>query len=148
MLVKEATQKQYPKILGISFVNDTYSRSNLEIEDLGSNENFAVDIGYLDESLTVYDHPKILIFENKGRFQAEQIQREILKESVMKGVANEVKLSDNHELIAERTSEASSNQWKELFIDKTLQQKYPILIWGIAIVLMGLMSTPITLMLF
>jgi len=148
MLVKEATQKQYPKILGISFVNDTYSRPNLEIEDLGSNENFAVDIGYLDESLTVYDHPKILIFENKGRFQAEQIQREILKESVMKGIANEVKLSDNHELIAERTSEASSNQWKELFTDKPLQQKYPILIWGIAIVLMGLMSTPITLMLF
>ena len=148
LLVKEATQKQYPKIMGISFVNDTYSKPNLELANSDLNKGTAVDVGYLDESLTVYDHPKILIFKNTGRFNSQQIEKEIVKEAVIKGItSNDKNLTGNLQR-ATRTKEVSSTQWGDLFANKSLQRKYPVLFWGLAIMLIGFMSLPTTLILF
>ena len=146
-LVKEASQKQYPEIFGISFINDTYSKPNLKLAEPEQYRGTVVNLGYLDESLTVYDHPKVLIFKNTGNLNREQIKEEILKEAVIQG-AGEEKHLNNETTKQLRIKEKTSNQWNELFSDETLSEKYPLLVWGIAIIIIGLISLPTTLILF
>ena len=146
-LVKEASQTQYPEIFGISFINDTYSKPNLMLATPEVYKGKVVNLGYLDESLTVYDHPKVLIFKNTGNLNSRQIEEEIVKESVFNGI--EIEKKSKPTLLAKsRINEETSNQWEELFLKKNLPKKYPALVWGIAIIIMGFMSLPTSLILF
>ena len=146
-LVKEASQKQYPKIMGVSLINDTYSNPNLKLAAPEGNEAKAVNLGYLDESLTVYDHPKVLVFRNTGNFNPQQIEEAIVKESVIKGIKGDNNLSVKLQAQS-RIKEQSSNQWNELFANNSFSEKYPALVWGIAIMLLAFTSLPISLILF
>ena len=116
-MVKEASQNQYPEIFGISFINDTYSKPNLMLAKPEVYKGKIINLGYLDESLTVYDHPKVLIFKNTGNLDSRQIEEEIVKESVFNGIEIEKK-SKTTLLAKSRINEETSNQWEELFLKK------------------------------
>ncbi len=73
----------YPELLGVRFVDDTFGRPGLPEPMLAGargNEDegaLTLDLGYADESFSVYDHPKVMIFRNEGRLDISQIQLRI-----------------------------------------------------------------------
>ena len=74
----------YPSLLGVGFVDDTFGRPDLEPPAPLANPRphpISLDLGYADESFSVYDHPKTLIFQNSGRLDADTIQQRILDRS-------------------------------------------------------------------
>ncbi|MCI0437773.1 MAG: glycosyltransferase family 39 protein, partial [Chloroflexi bacterium] len=67
----------YPQLLGVSFVDNTFDRQGLtEPDALRAFEPSPVslDLGFADESFSVYDHPKVLVFQNVTRFDADSIR--------------------------------------------------------------------------
>ncbi len=74
----------YPNLFGIGFVDNTFGRPDLPIpaglED-SAPYPVSVDFGFADESFSVYDHPKLLIFRNVSRLDAAAIYDRILESS-------------------------------------------------------------------
>ena len=57
----------YPQLLGVAFVDDTFSRARIpEPEYLSSSSSatLSLNLGYADENVINYDHPKVLLFRN------------------------------------------------------------------------------------
>jgi 4-amino-4-deoxy-L-arabinose transferase-like glycosyltransferase len=75
---------RYPTLGSLAFVDDTFSRPGLPVpEPMAGWQPAKVTwtLGPADESFTVYDHPLVLIFENRGRLSAKQIESLILSEA-------------------------------------------------------------------
>ncbi len=65
--------ERYPHLLGITLYDDPLSAPKLA--DPGfSNPYPILNLGYADESFTVYDHPRVLIFKNVARLPAPQVE--------------------------------------------------------------------------
>ena len=61
-------------------MDDTFRRVGLpEPEALRDSRPATVSLrlGFADESFSVYDHPKVMVFRNTGRLDAETIRRTI-----------------------------------------------------------------------
>ena len=77
----EAHFTSYPSLFGVALVDDTFQRPRLPVPvGIESAGAYAAEIqlGYADESFSVYDHPKVLIFRNVSRLDAEAISDRIL----------------------------------------------------------------------
>jgi hypothetical protein len=75
---------RYPTLGPLAFADDTFSRPGLPVpESLAAWQPAPITwtLGPADESYTVYDHPLVLIFENRERLSAEQIEALILHEA-------------------------------------------------------------------
>ena len=65
----------YPNLLGATFVDETFERPDLpepRFRNL-TGGGVRISMGYADESFTVYDHPKTMIFRNVSRLTADDI---------------------------------------------------------------------------
>jgi hypothetical protein len=65
-----------PNVFGIDLGNTSFQRASLPSPGLPP----AISLGFIDESLTVYDHPQVFIFENQSRFGPEQIRKMICED--------------------------------------------------------------------
>ena len=68
-------ETDYPELFGVAFVDDTFSRPGLPTPvPLGPYRPapLAIGMGYADESFSVYDRPKVLVFENRERLAGER----------------------------------------------------------------------------
>ncbi|MCH8309797.1 MAG: glycosyltransferase family 39 protein, partial [Chloroflexi bacterium] len=80
----DAHFESYPELLGVGFVDDTFSRPELPVPAaLRGFEPSPVtlNMGFTDESFSVYDHPKVLIFKNVKRLAPDVISARILDAS-------------------------------------------------------------------
>ena len=76
-----AAMPSYPRLAGVSFVDDSLARTDLATPpaiDEAHDAAIVLDLGWADESFSVYDHPLGLVFENVGRLDADAIRTAIL----------------------------------------------------------------------
>lgn len=104
-----------------------------------------------DESFTVYDHPKVLIFARSESFDPEKA-REILTEvdtsDLIYGPPNELGAPPRDLMLPEGRAEQqrAGGTWSELFNRNSLINRSPILtvvVWWIVIGLFGLIAFPL-----
>ena len=78
----EAHFTSYPSLLGVALVDDTFRRPRLPVPagiQTSGVHAAEIELGYADESFSVYDHPKVLIFRNVSRLDADTISDRILR---------------------------------------------------------------------
>ena len=73
----------YPNLYGAALVDETFARPDLPeprfpVTDAAARAAFPVSLGYADESFTVYDHPKVMIFSNVSRLSPGDISERII----------------------------------------------------------------------
>ena len=74
----------YPNLYGVSLTNETFARPGLPeprfpVEDgIAPTAALPISLGYADESFTVYDHPKVMIFSNVSRLSPDVISEKII----------------------------------------------------------------------
>ncbi|MBT3943058.1 MAG: hypothetical protein HOF43_10125 [Chloroflexi bacterium] len=69
------TDNRETSFLGIGYDADRLSRVDLPRPDgFDAPSGLNVSLGWADESFTVYDHTRPMVFRNSGRFSAEDIQ--------------------------------------------------------------------------
>ena len=131
----------YPGFGGVSFVDDTFRRPGLpHPQGLKDPDGLAFNLGYADESYSVYDHPKILIFQNRGRLDAQNI------EELLIGPAPRVEPGrmTPEDAIANR----EGGTWTDIFSPQSLPNRFPALAWLLLVEVIALAALPLALALF
>ena len=146
-------QTSYPALFGVGFVDDTLLRPNLPTPRLLQQHIVAplgLNLGYADESFSVYDHPKVLIFQNTGRLDAGEIQR------LMEGGAStksDLSSVDGPELGLVYSPEDLAIQqaggtWTDIIRPGSWTNRMPVLAWLGALELIALVTLPLTFVVF
>ena len=136
--------------LGIEYHEDLFSRVDFTYDDqvLKSDKDFiSINFGWSDESFSVYDHPRIFIFENKKEFSSEEILEVI-------GLQNGYfYTSSNGEpgLIYEGQKvdiQQNGGTWSSIFFLSSFPSVLYPFIWYILILIISLIAFPITWIIF
>ena len=148
----------YPNLLGIGFVDDTFRRPDLPPPgDLFEAQPYPVsfNLGYADESFSVYDHPKVLIFRNAERLSADEILRRIEGSSGGYPVVDPLALWEpaptGRQLML--TSEEISDRqaggtWTDIIDTGGVAEHAPALLWLVVVQAIALSCVPLAFIVF
>ena len=137
-------EMSYPNIAGVSFADNTFVRPNVGTpihHALSIPDGLVVDLGYADESFSVYDHPKILIFENRARFTADTISERI---SYGQSAIDSEPLTMSRHIEALQQSHGS---WASIYTGN-VSQPMSVFLWLAFIYSISWLGLPLTLLLF
>ena len=139
------TETSYPSLPGVAFTNDTFSRPGLPVPQALAAERpapFTVDLGYADDSFVVFDHPKVLIFQNVERLSQEQLKL------LLSGEEEEPR----YDLLLMPADEWAAQQgggtWREIMPPEGLGARLPFPVWLLAVYGVSLAALPLTLTIF
>lgn len=156
----EASFTSYPNLLGIGFVDDTFGRPDLEPPAPLTDARpypVSLDLGYADESFSVYDHPKTLIFGNTGRLDAETIFQRILdgsggypsNEPSIAGSSSAPEPGRRLMLTPEQSADRQAGgTWTEIVCAGGLVERAPALMWIVVVEALALASVPLCFVAF
>ena len=144
-------QTAYPQLLGVALVDDTFRRVGLpEPEALRDFRPATVSLhlGYADESFSVYDHPKVMVFRNTGRLDAETIRRTI--EEASRAVAPRappVEVRGTGLLMSEEKArqQREGGTWSDIVRPDGWASRLPVVSWLLVLQGMTLAVLPMTL---
>ena len=146
-------QTSYPSLLGVSFVDDTLGRPELPAP-LKLQQHIAaplaLNLGYADESFSVYDHPKVLIFQNTGRLSAAEIQGLMEAEAPEDAVRfSRIELDTGLVYSPEDAAiQQGGGTWSEIINPGSWTNRMPVLAWLGALQLIALVALPLTFVVF
>ncbi|HJM52452.1 MAG TPA: DUF2298 domain-containing protein [Dehalococcoidia bacterium] len=134
--------------LGMGYDANPMGRVDLPAPDgFNDPEGLNVSFGWADESFTVYDHTRPLVFENSGRYLRTGIERNILKDvqftSRTYGLPDGLQLNE-----AERVIQVSGGTLSEIVDLGTDTAGWSWIVWLFAIQGLGLVALPIGYVLF
>ena len=146
-------QTSYPALFGVSLVDDTLGRPGLPtLPSFLAREPapLALNLGYADESFSVYDHPKMLIFQNTGRLDAGEIQR-LMEQGAPSPKANSS--GDDPDLGLVYSAEDAAIQqrggtWTDIVRPGSWTNRMPVFAWLGALELIALVTLPLTFVVF
>ena len=144
----------YPRLAGVSFVDDSLARTDIArpaaIES-AREAPIVLDLGWADESFSVYDHPLGLIFENVGRLDVEAIRSAILEaapaDALERGPpeARPLGLLMSPE---EARSQREGGTWTGIVRADSWTNDVPTLAWLLAVQGIALVTLPAAMLLF
>ncbi len=146
-------QAAYPELAGVALLDDTFRRPGLpEPETLRESRTAAVSLGlgFADESFSVYDHPKVMVLRNTGRYDAETIRRRI--EAASLAVAQRTPAAQGGGAGLMLSEEQARRQqaggtWTDIVHPHGWAGRFPVLSWLLVLQAMALAALPLTLML-
>ena len=151
-------QATYPKLLGVSFVDDTFSRP--DVPEPGALRSYspstlALDLGFADESFSVYDHPKVLLFENVGHLSSETIRLAIENAAPpYPSYPSSPRASGNARTLGLMMSpeQAEAQQrggtWSDIVDSSGWTSRLPVLAWLIVVEGIALLTLPVAFVVF
>ena len=151
-------ETSYPNLAGVTLVDDTYGRPGLPTpQGQEKPQGLNINLGYADESFSVYDHPKGLVFENVERLDEDTIRERILDAvgddpfglESLGGVTQTVTkpvglLLSEDDLRAQR----AGGTWTDIVNPDGIASRMPVLAWLVVMQLMALAVLPIALAVF
>ncbi|MBI4308155.1 MAG: glycosyltransferase family 39 protein [Chloroflexi bacterium] len=134
------TATSYPDLLGVSLVDDTFGRPGLPppapLRDFRPSP-VSVNLGYADESFTVYDHPKVMVFRKVRRMDAGTLAAAL---GVPSSPASRLGLVFSP---AEWQVYRESGTWSALFDRQSPMNRLPEVTWLLAVQLVALLTFPL-----
>ncbi len=146
-------ESSYPTLYGVSFADDTFGRPDLPTPGpLRGYEQTAasLNLGFADESFTVYDHPLILVFQNTLQ-GTEQERRAFLDSRLLQPGLRPVSGALDTSLLFSEEDARTQQQggtWSSIFNRDSIVNKVAVIPWFLLVQLIFLVTLPITLMLF
>ncbi len=136
--------------LGIEYHEDLFSRVDFNYDDriLRSNKDFiSINFGWSDESFSVYDHPRIFIFENKKQFSSQEILDVI---GLQNGYFYNSGSDELGLVYEEQKAEIQQNggTWSSIFFLSSVPNILYPLIWYALILFISIIALPLTWVIF
>lgn len=149
----------YPELFGVGFVDNTFERPNVPKPDAlvdFSPSPVSLNLGFADESFSVYDHPKVLIFKNEDRLDAGTLRQRIQENVVASPATDTPKAEDNDQgegvglLLSpeDALAQQQGGTWSDIVKDDGLFSDMPILLWLIVVEGIALLTLPIAFVVF
>ena len=134
----------YPSLPGIALKDATFSRPGLPEPEYDGPEIsplVKLNLGFADESFTVYDHPRVLAFKNTERLAQEQLFSLLTAPVEPEPIGL---LLTPQELQTQR----SGGTFSELFDSDGVTNRFPVVAWLLLVELVSLVVLPIGFLLF
>ena len=143
----------YPRLAGVSFVDDTFGRPGLaKPSTMGPFQpsGLKLDLGFADESFSVYDHPMGLVFQNVAGFDAETIAGKIETAASSARFQSTLAGSPTPLLFSPEDAEAQQRggTWADIILDDSWTNRLPVLAWLIVAEGIALLAFPLGFLLF
>ena len=139
-------ERTMPSLLGITIENDTFRRPGISVPGalaVSRGSPFQLNLGFADESFFVYDHPTVLLFENRKRYDPVHLYGLIM---------NPLPLSETLDSglmpMRELAIQGHGGTWREIVPSEGVGARHPILIWVLMVYVVSIVSVPLTLRLF
>ena len=133
----------YSSLLGVSFVDDTFSRAEIPEPDSLKNARpggLSLDLGYADENVIGYDHPKVLLLKNVEKLSPGQLFT-LLSEKPEPPLG--LMLSAD-----QSAAQQSGGTWSEIIQRDSWANRVPVLAWLLLVELIYLAALPLATFLF
>ena len=138
-------QTSYAGLAGVTFVDDTLSRPGVPSPGRlpsASTDGIVLDMGFADESFTVYYHPMTLVFENRGRLAADAIEQ-----ALAPGLAGAARAPGLMLTAGEAEAQRAGGTWTDIVRPTSWTARLPVLSWLLVVQLMSLLAVPIAFVL-
>ncbi|MBI2866851.1 MAG: glycosyltransferase family 39 protein, partial [Chloroflexi bacterium] len=138
-------ETSYPGLFGVSFVDDTFTRPGLATPagfDRFRPGGLTFNLGFADESFSVYDHPTVLLFK-----KVRQLSPEELRKLLPLGQQSAGPLPLTYAAEGAREQQQGGT-WSKIFDPDGLFNKVPELTWLVMVQLIFLLTLPLGLVLF
>ncbi|MBI2953790.1 MAG: glycosyltransferase family 39 protein [Chloroflexi bacterium] len=138
----EAAFTSYPNLFGVATVDDTFGEAHLpvpaKLRDF-QPAPITLNLGKADESLTVYDHPKVLVFKKTEKLTAAELANRL------GGDGQSAPLQKTGLLLSgeQRRKMTSGGTFRDIFDRDGLKNQIPIIVWVVLVQLLGLVAMPI-----
>ena len=146
-------ESSYASLAGVRIVEDTFGRPNVPepyLVKLAGRGGFELNLGFADESFTVYDHPLGLVFQNVERYHAETL-RFVIERAVAEqpaglgaGAGKVGLLLSPEDLEAQRRG----GTWTDIVRPDSWTSRYPVLSWLLLVEGLAVLALPMTFALF
>ena len=156
-------QTSLPSLFGVALVDDTLGRPDLpsvgnwaryypapSLSQPLDSPSLLLNLGYADESFSVYDHPKVLIFQNTGRLSAPEIQA-LMEVGASEDTIRTSRIELEVGLVYSAEDAAiqqSGGTWSEIIRPGSWTNRMPVLAWLGALELLALVTLPLTFVVF
>ena len=142
----------YPNLFGVALKHDTFGRPGLpEPPALRDYKQNAVDLnlGFADESYSVYDHPLVLVFEKTLDGTLSE-QLDFYRTNLPWGPPTAQSVGSELLLLSDddARTQQEGGTWSDIFSRDLFVNKIPGVVWYLAAQLAFLLALPITLMVF
>ncbi len=141
----ERSFSSYPALAGFELRDDPYGRAGLappaRVED-GRNAaalNSGLNLGYADENVIGYDHPRVLVFRNVDRLSTGEIRSLIDDASARPEETPPLMLPPNA-----REAQQNGGTWSQVFRPDGWPNRAPWLSWFLALEIICLIAFPLT----
>ena len=144
----EAAFTSYPKLMGVAFVDDTFSRAGLPEPAILTDDrpgSITLDMGYADENVVNYDHPKVLLFR-----KTEDLSRVEIFQRLAQAPAGEVAEPALGLMMSDERAEAQreGGTWSEIIRRDSWTNAVPVLAWILVVEIIYLAALPLSTFLF
>ncbi len=139
----ERSFTSYPELLGVAFVDDTFGRAALpepQAPSSASSAPVSLNLGYADENVTNYDHPRVLLFRNEEKLSHGDL---------VKLLAAETRPPLGLMLTPEQQrSRQEGGTFSEIIHKDSWTNKAPVLAWLLLVEVIYLTALPLSTFLF
>ncbi len=145
---------RYPNLLGVAFVDDTLDDPGLPTPALLRRQSPApltINLGHADESFSVYDHQKVLIFKKTQRLTPDELRALIGPPPAPNQVFPTGQQPQYKSLRFTPTQEAlvqTGGTFSELFDRTDVFNQLPLPTWVLLSLLVGLAGSPFAFLVF
>lgn len=151
-------ENSYMSFANIEIYEDSFSRPNLPSVDkpIFPRDRISINGGFADESFSVYDHPKIIIFFNSEKLEPTRLKTIIEQKSmdfisVNREKAVPASKENTASLMMSESTKASQEKggtWSNIIHTDSTSNRYPIFFWIACLTLISLISFPIGYLMF
>ncbi|MFW6174860.1 MAG: DUF2298 domain-containing protein, partial [Chloroflexota bacterium] len=134
--------------LGIGYSHDPMARVDLPRPagfEQSSGALLDVGFGWADESFTVYDHPRPMVFYNTGRLESSELLARVVDDARVPKTDREPGLMLTEE---EAERQQANGTWSDIVVFGHGSSMVSWVVWLAAIEVMGLLALPLGMVLF
>ena len=132
----------YPQFLGVAFKDDTFTRAGIPEPELLKNDDPAsltLNLGYADENVMDYDHPKVLIFKNVDRLSSSHLSQLLTAGEPQLGLM----LTPE-----DKATQREGGTWSKIVKRRSWANSVPVLAWLLLVELIYVAALPLATFLF
>lgn len=146
--------ERYPNLLGVAVVDDTLADPGLPTPALLTQIRPApitINLGHADESFSVYDHQRVLIFKKTARLSPDQL-RLLIGPPPAPGDNSSTEGSPRYRSLllspAQLATVHVGGTFRDLFNRSDFFNQVPLAVWIVMTALIGLAAAPIGFVIF
>ena len=141
----------HPNLFGLAFVDDPFGRAGLPEPELIKESDPApvtFNLGYADENVINYDHPRVLMFRNVGEYSSDRIFDLLLGGLDQVILLPEVGTPPLHLDEGDKATQREGGTWSDIIKRDSWTNAVPVLAWLLLVEVIYIAALPLSVFIF